>query len=561
MQRLLLGALLLIALFFENSSAKDNIVLKSAKIELNRYMTELKTKDKPPYYISYQIADNNSMRITASFGKIVSDDSSHNRSLDVDLRVGDYNFDNSHIIRGETSFFSSRRGAVDLPIEDNEDALRNAIWYATDGEYKAAIEKYQKVVTNKAVKVKEEDTSADFSREEPYKFIEETKTFNVNREYWRNVVRNVSELFAKEDIIFDGSVFFSMDVTTKYFISTEGTEILQFQPYFRVFISGRTKADDGMNLPLYESFFSFTPEGLPNEEFLLNKAKALIQLLKDLRTAPLVTSYSGPAIMSGEASGVFFHEIFGHRVEGDRLKDPNDAQTYKSSLGEKILPEFLNVTFDPTSKLLNGREISGYYQYDDQGVKSQSVKCVENGVFKNFLISRSPIEKFNKSNGHGRKQTGYSAVSRQSNLIVRANETVPVSELKDKLRKECKEQNKEFGLYFEKVQGGFTFTGRSIPNAFNVNPLVVYKIFTDGRADELVRGVDLIGTPLTTFSKIVAAGDDYGIFNGICGAESGGVPVSASSPTLMVSFIEVQKKSKSQAKPPILPAPSEIQQP
>jgi len=170
-------------------------------------------------------------------------------------------------------------------------------------------------------------------------------------------------------------------------------------------------------------------------------------------------------------------------------------------------------------------------------------------------MSRSPIENFITSNGHGRKQAGYKSVSRQSNLLVQAKKQVPFDSLKTLLREECKKQNKEYGLYFVEISGGFTFTNRTIPNAFNVQPLVVYKIYADGREDELVRGVDLIGTPLTTFNNIVVAANDLGIFNGVCGAESGGVPVSASSPSLFVSTIEVQKKQKSQAKPPLLPSP------
>jgi predicted Zn-dependent protease len=170
-------------------------------------------------------------------------------------------------------------------------------------------------------------------------------------------------------------------------------------------------------------------------------------------------------------------------------------------------------------------------------------------------MSRTPIEGFSHSNGHGRKSAGYSCVTRQSNLIVEGEKTNSIEEVKTELRKIAKEQGKEYGLYFDDVSGGFTFTERSIPNAFNVTPLVVYKVYVDGRPDELVRGVDLIGTPLTTFANIVAVGNDMDTFNGVCGAESGGVPVSASSPTILVSRIEVQKKLKSQAKPPILTAP------
>ncbi len=283
--------------------------------------------------------------------------------------------------------------------------------------------------------------------------------------------------------------------------------------------------------------------------------------LKQLRDAPLMTTYSGPAILSGEASGVFFHEIFGHRVEGHRQKDPDDAQTFKSSIGEKIISDIITVEFDPSINKMKGKNLSGYYQFDDEGVKGQKVDVVTNGIFKNFLMSRSPIQGFSYSNGHGRREPGNKAVSRQSNLIIKSNNEKTLPELRKLLIEEAKKQDKEFGLYFVEVQGGFTFTGRTIPNSFNVNPLLVYKIYTDGRPDEIVRGVDLIGTPLTTFANITAAGDDFEVFNGICGAESGGVPVSACSPSLLVSKIEVQKKKKSQAKLPILPAPAVGNQP
>jgi hypothetical protein len=123
------------------------------------------------------------------------------------------------------------------------------------------------------------------------------------------------------------------------------------------------------------------------------------------------------------------------------------------------------------------------------------------------------------------------------------------------LRDEARRQGKPFGLLFDNIEGGFTTTGRGSANAFNVLPNVVYRIYTDGREPELVRGVDLIGTPLSAFARIIAADDSIDVFNGVCGAESGGVPVSASSPSLLLSEVEVQKKMQSQETRPILPAP------
>jgi hypothetical protein len=170
-------------------------------------------------------------------------------------------------------------------------------------------------------------------------------------------------------------------------------------------------------------------------------------------------------------------------------------------------------------------------------------------------MSRSPVLQFDKSNGHGRRQPGFEVVSRQSNLIVESGNAVADARLREMLREEIRRQNKPYGLYFEQVTGGYTQTRRSGLQAFAVLPLVVYKVYPDDRPDELVRGVDIVGTPLASFSKILATSNRPEVFNGYCGAESGSVPVSAVSPALLVSEIETQRKEKSTDRPPLLPRP------
>ena len=98
-------------------------------------------------------------------------------------------------------------------------------------------------------------------------------------------------------------------------------------------------------------------------------------------------------------------------------------------------------------------------------------------------------------------------------------------------------------------------TNRRGANAFNVTPLEVYEVYADGRPDKLVRGVDLIGTPLSMFSNIIHAGKVPEIFTGTCGAESGGIPVTATSPTILVQKVEMQRKAKASDLPPILEKP------
>jgi predicted Zn-dependent protease len=439
---------------------------------------------------------------------------------------------------------------------NDERALRSVIWSSTDKAYRSAAERYGKVLTNLQVKVREEDSSADLSREKAHVSVSTAEPLAFDTAMIRDRVRALSAMCAGKEHILTGRVTFQADRLVKYIVNSEGTLIEQSEPIVKMFIIIKSKAEDGMSLPLYESYSAYSVDRLPSREEMEADVRRLLSLCLALRTAPLLETYTGPAILSGRSAGVFFHEIFGHRVEGHRQKDVNSSQTFKPFLGKRILPPFINVVFDPTKRTLAGKDIVGAYAYDDEGMPGQRVVAVDSGIFTNFLMSRAPIENFPSSNGHGRRQAGFKTVSRQSNLIVEATTRVPYDTLRAMLRRECVRQGKEFGLLFEDIQGGFTFTGRTVPNAFNVQPLVVYKIFADGRADELVRGVDLIGTPLTTFNNIVAAADDIGIFNGVCGAESGGVPVSASSPSLLVSTIEVQKKQKSQAKPPLLPDPT-----
>jgi TldD protein len=224
-----------------------------------------------------------------------------------------------------------------------------------------------------------------------------------------------------------------------------------------------------------------------------------------------------------------------------------------------VLPDFLSVIFDPTRRKVGGLDLNGWYDYDDEGVKGQAFTAVDKGILKEFLMSRSPIKGYAHSNGHGRRQPGLEVVSRQSNLIVESSNAVSDAKLRQMLIDEVKKQKKPYGLYFQDISGGFTGTQRGDVQAFKVLPVIVYRVFPDGRPDELVRGADIVGTPLSSFSKILATSDKQEVFNGYCGAESGSVPVSAVAPAILVSEIEIEKKAKSNDRPPLLPEPTTLE--
>jgi len=521
-------------------------------------MRNFKKAAVPPYFLSYQLTDNRAIVVSASFGTLTSISDQNTRVLDIDLRVGEYKLDNTHPLREQTASMSEMENRLEspkVPLDNDPMALRVALWQSTEQHYRRALERLQQVQSNVQVKVEQEDQSGDLSHEKPEHYSEPIANFSLDTQAWEQRLRNATKPFAERKEVLGATAQLDGEIETRRYVNSDGSQIRISMPFYRLIISATAKADDGMELPLHQTYMSFHPDGLPDEATLSKDVDKMIGTLLALTKAPLAEPYTGPAILSGRASAVFFHEIFGHRVEGQRQKNEDEAQTFKKKVNQSVLPDFLSVYSDPNQREISHTEMLGFYPFDDEGVRAQRVTVVQNGILKAFLMSRTPISGFDHSNGHGRRQQGYSVVARQSNLIVESSKSVSRDELKRMLVEQIKSANKPYGLLFDDIEGGFTFTQRVIPNAFNVRPTVVYRIYPDGR-EELVRGVDLIGTPLTSFSKIVAADDDVAVFNGMCGAESGWVPVSAAAPGLLISQIEVQRKEKSQERAPLLPPPA-----
>lgn len=555
--RLLPCLVLLIPLLgFAQQKTDNDSVMLSLKQELNRSYSVLKQEKVPPYFISYELTDTRTVQVDSSFGALTSSIDKRTRLLDMDLRVGDYKLDSTHA--GEPwNFGGARVGQVrgQLPIEDGADALKVALWLETDHQYKDAVQRFEAVKTSREMKVPDEDKSPDFSAAPAATYVENPVTLEFDTSAWEEKVRKYGRAFRNHPDVEDADISASAETITKRYVNTDGAEVRTSTTLYKLTISASIKADDGESLPLTRTFMSFKPEGLPGEDVVQRTVLEMVGMLGALRKAPVAEPYTGPAILSSRASAVFFHEIFGHRIEGARLKDEDDSQTFKKKINQQVLPPFLSVYSDPTLRQLAGSDLVGSYSYDDEGVKARRVAVVEKGKFKTFLMSRSPIDGFSESNGHGRRQQGYPIAARQANLIVEASQTVARAELKKLLIERIKKAKKPYGLLFDDIKGGFTYTSRAVPNSFSVMPTLVYRVYPDGR-EELVRGLDLIGTPLIAFSKIAAADDEIGVFDGVCGAESGWVPVSAAAPGLLLEQIEVQRKEKSQRAKPILPDPS-----
>ena len=526
-------------------------VLITMQTELDRAKTDLAKSDPAPYFLSYTVNDQDMIVIAGSFGGLLTDSAVKRRSADVTMRVGSPELDNTH---GQSR--SSGMTSDMLPLDGNAEATSRVLWEMTDRAYKRAAPAFMNVKTNTAVQAEEEDKSPDFSKEQPKVHVGEKLTEPpFDRKQWEEEVRRLSGAFRKYPDVYYATVVLQVSNVNSRMVNSEGSEIATPGASVRLVMEAQTRADDGMDLLRVETFQAPAASGLPSEAELNKKIDKMAVDLKALRSAPVAEPYAGPAILSGRAAAVFFHEVLGHRLEGHRQRDEEEGQTFTKKVGQEVLPKFLSVTDDPTKKEIEGVKLAGTYEFDNEGVAAERVEVIQDGILKSFLMSRMPIKGFQTSNGHGRSQPGLMPTGRQGNLIVTSTQTVPEAQLREKLIEEVKKQGKPYGLYFDDIQGGFTLTTRSLPQSFQVLPVIVYKVYADGRPDELVRGVDIVGTPLAALTRIMTTGDKEHVFNGVCGAESGSVPVSAAAPAMLFSEMEVQKQAHGRERPPLLPPP------
>lgn len=529
--------------------------------ELGKVYEGLKEQPQPPYFIDFRVNQMKMWMLQCSSGSLTGDQHMATRVLTVGIRVGSYQQDNTHSSGnslGESSFSQGYSFPQLLPIEDDSLAISQSVWLTSDLAFKQARQSF-KGMENQLTDDKKESKIPDFSPAKTVSYFEpDTMPSPTEAELqkWKSELRQLSAFVGRDTNVVHSEAILLIMNERIYYLNTEGTRVVQNRPRLQLQLMATVRTVEGNLAPLFKSYYATSLSEFPNNDVLMKDATSMVSLLGELRRAPQAEPYAGPVMLSPEAAGVFFHEIFGHRVEGQRLNNEYDGQTFKDKVGKKVLFPGLSVVFDPTASELDGVKLFGNYKYDDQGVLGEPVTVVDKGILKNFLMSRTPIEGILQSNGHGRAQMGSAPFSRQSNLFVKFSRGDSDAELRKKLIKECRKQGKAYGYYFKEVFGGFTSTMRFSPNVFNILPTVVYRIYADGRPDELVRGVTLIGTPLAVFSEIVANGDRSGVFNGFCTAESGSIPVSTISPALVIKKIETQKMPEESTVLPQLSAPT-----
>ncbi len=542
-------------------------LLSALKQELSRSMSRLRLRGyEAPYFISYTLRDAEVHEVVGKFGAVFDKTHDQKRALRVEVRVGSYELDNTSAEESDAEgdlMISLSEVSKDAPLDNDLDALRGALWLLTDYKYKQALGAYARKRARGVKNVDPEDKLPSFSREPAQRHFETPPPFAVDERAMELAVRQAG-VRLKQAPVLDGEVKISADRSSRYFVSSEGAEVVEHHTLWSAHLMAQTRAKDGMLISNSRDHYGPESRHLPSVAVLTKQVDGLVQDLLRLQTAPTLDPYTGPAILMEEAAGVFFHETIGHRLEGERQVNEQEGRTFKGQINKRVLPEFLSVYDDPTTDRISANAIpeepstillNGYYRYDDEGVLARAVPLIESGILRDYLKSRTPVLGSLRSNGHGRADGTADPIGRMANLIVKSTRSVPLSQLKAQLLSEVRRQGKPYGLIIRDILGGSTNTQNYGSQTFRGQPTMVYRVDAQTGEESLVRGVEMVGTPLSSMAKIVATSNTVGVFNGYCGAESGMVPVSTVAPAVLFTEIELQRAQHSSERPPILPPP------
>ncbi len=507
-----------------------------------------------PFYMSHTIHVTESGHVTATYGSTSSEETKE-VSVGAEVRVGSYG-------KEGMSYHS-----FDLPSVGSSHAIRRALWLASDKAIKRAEKDFYQKRTEEISKVKDKemDGVADFSKEKASVCWGKDVQLTFDTKTLENLAKKISKEFENKDDILDSNVGFGGKKETTYFINTEGTKIVKSSTFYSLFMDAETMTDQGEQLSNYRVLNYRTTGEMPDENTLINLANEMVKELRDLKKAPKLEPTAVPVILDSNNAGVFWHEVVGHRLEGERQISKHEGQTFKDKVGKKITSDLVTLVDDPTLAKFKDKYLNGHYHHDDEGVPAQRVTLIEKGTLKNYLMSRRPIPGFTNSNGHGRAQDNdEDPIARMGNTMLVPEKPISFDKLKELAKKEAVAQGKDFYLIFRQSKGGLTSTSAyGSFQAFKVMPQLTYTVDVKTGKETLVRPVEVIGTPLNMLDEIVAFGNDAEAWNGVCGAESGWVPVSVVSPSMLVRRLEIQNTTKNpwltifggNATPPILPPP------
>ena len=496
--------------------------------ELERSTRKLCLDGNPrPYFISYLLKAADGLNIWGRYGSVFHEEDYLSNSLYAEVRVGSHDFD--QMVDGGLSSNLADRDSFDWlegPHDFDPDATRYALWKLTQLKYEEALQDYyekKKILVEQHLK----QEGPSFSQEARIRYKTAVERVRFPKKRWQDYVRDCSETFKRQRSVIDPFVRIRGLNQLRIFVNSEGSSFICQEKFFEVQIKAWRLAKDGTWLSAARYFYGRALAELPNLSKSKQAVEEIVAELALLDRAKPMEPYAGPALLGGLAAGLVFHEAVGHRLEGERMTARFEGQTFAQRIGQRILPEEVDIIDDPSLARWQGHSLFGHYEIDDEAVPSRPVTLVKNGVLESFLMSRSCVPGFEQSNGHGR--------------VERYQET--------------RDRALPQGILIKDVEGGETRTDRYDFQVFKGTPTKVFSVDPKTGRETLVRNVSFIGTPLAVIQRIMGFGKDLEVDNSYCYAESGSIPVSTIAPAMLVGDLELQKSTARSFRPPILPLP------
>ena len=559
---------------FAQTPAPDPL-LRAMQDELARSKTMTLNNLEAPYFIAYLVDESENFAVSASLGGIVSQRHDRLRAPDVQVRVGDYKFDNTNFTGGGFGF-GSRYDLGRFPLEDSYPVLRRDFWLRTDSAYKAAVEALSR--KRAALRNVQNEQLNDFAHAEPVRHVREIPRLAIDEDAWTRKVRTLSAIFTQYPEVKNSSVELESSAGGVTLVNTEGTVVREPETVTFLRVRAMAQAADGMSLRDAITFHARDPLRMPPDAEMTRGATALAENVVALAHAPMGEDYSGPVLFEGTAGAQILAEVLGENLAlprrpvsgGGRGGGGFMPSELEGRLGARVLPETFDVVDDPTQTEWRGRPLFGSYEVDREGVIPKPLRLVEKGVLKGYLLTRQPVRGLEGSNGRARLPGSNGAsIASVSNLFISSSETVSVAELKKKLVELCQARGKPYGLLVRKMDFPSSASFAEVRRMFAGQterpvsmPILVYKIFPDGR-EELVRGLRFRGLGARSLKDIVAAGDDSAAFEfmdnaapfALIGASGFATEACVIAPSILIDDLELHPVEEEQPKPPIVSAP------
>jgi TldD protein len=525
----------------------------------SRRALKMKVRGFPrPYYCSLLLRDLKWTNTWSSSGSMYRKRSDHTRNVYCDIRVGRYRYDQVadgglHDNDDEQESYTHTK----VPIDDTcHDGLRMAIWRLSESKFREALSDFNSRESSRLSTVDPNRRLASFAPLPAIKKISYKRFEKIDEEKWVRFCKRASKWLSELKHLSANYVEFDASQETKIFVNTENRIIVQQSQVFSIIASLRKLTNEGFQIEQELVLNCGTQKELFDMKTFKRRALERYNKLLELIDAKKIHSFSGPVLLSPKASGLLFHEAIGHRMEGSRLLSNGEGKTFKGQIGKKILNVDLDIYDDPRIKSFGGKRCIGAYEFDDEGTKATRADLIKSGKIAGFLNTRSqlPVRGMQQPNGHARNKQHQRPISRMGVTVVRSKDGESWDELKAHLIREIIEQRKPFGLIVYQTSGGETDTTSYDFQAFSGDISYARLVYPDGR-EEVVRGVDFVGTPLQALHNIVAVGDEMVMDNHYCGAESGFIPVTTIAPAILLNNLELQAKDEALVTQYILPRP------